>query len=264
MKLSHIRKPAVAGTFYPEDGADLHHAIQRYLAEGHAADKPPRAVIAPHAGYIYSGPVAGSAFAAWSALRGSATRVVVIGPSHRTAFDGLALPDAEYFATPLGLIPIDEEGCARLRGFPFVRTSDTAHRHEHSIETHLPFLQEVLGEFQLVPIVIGDAAPRDTALALTAFWDDPQTIFSISSDLSHYLSYDEARALDARTTRAIEENHPHDIGPDQACGRLAILGLLHVASRRNLTARALDVRNSGDTSGDRKSVVGYGAYAFIG
>ncbi|HMP76720.1 MAG TPA: AmmeMemoRadiSam system protein B [Kiritimatiellia bacterium] len=262
MKTSHIRKPAVAGSFYPEDGADLHHLIQRFLNEGLAADHPPRAVIAPHAGYLFSGPIAGSAFAAWRDARDQVKRVVVMGPSHRVSFPGIALPEAEYFATPLGLVPVDEEGCARLGSFPFVRRSEQAHRHEHSVETHLPFLQEVLGEFQLVPLVIGDASSRDAAHVLNAFWDDPQTVFSISSDLSHYLSYDEARELDARTTRAIEENLPHDIGPEQACGRLGILGLMHLADRHALRAQALDVRNSGDTAGDRKSVVGYGAYAF--
>lgn len=262
MKTSSIRKPAVAGTFYPEDGAVLHGMVQRCLREGHAAEAPPKAVIAPHAGYIYSGPVAGSAFTAWSALREKVSRVVVVGPSHRVAFQGIALSDAEFFATPLGLIPVDSDSIERLREFPQIVEMEAAHRHEHSIETHLPFLQETLGEFKLVPLVVGDTSPRDVAQVLNSFWDDPETIFSISSDLSHYLPYEEAVRLDAATSHAIEENHPHDIAPDQACGRLAILGLMHLAGRHKLHAHTLDVRNSGDTAGDRSRVVGYGAYAF--
>ncbi len=262
MKTTTTRRPAVAGTFYPEDGAELHAIVSRCLREGHAADHTPRAVIAPHAGFMYSGPIAGSAFAAWSACRGAIARVVVIGPSHRLHFKGIALPETEYFATPLGLIPVDESARHSLNDLPAVQPLDAAHRHEHSIETHLPFLQEVLGEFALVPLVVGDASVRDVAQVINRFINDDATLISVSSDLSHYLSYDEARATDAATSQAIEQNHPHDIGPQHACGRMGILALLHVAARHGLTARTLDVRNSGDTSGDRSRVVGYGAYAF--
>ncbi len=240
----------------------MHAMVQRFLREGRAADTPPKAVIAPHAGFTYSGPIAGSAFAAWQAARGSIKRVVVAGPSHRQRFKGIAIPTADYFATPLGLVPLDADALEKLRAFPQVTEMDSAFRHEHSIETHLPFLQEALGEFSLIPLVVGEASPRDIAQAFNLFWDDPDTVFSVSSDLSHFLSYDEAVKLDTLTTRAIENNFPHDIAPDQACGRIPILGLLHLAGRHKLTARALDVRNSGDTMGDRSRVVGYGAYAF--
>lgn len=262
MKTSSIRRPAVAGTFYPEDGAELHTMVQRFLSQGHASDTPPRAVIAPHAGYMFSGAVAGSAFASWLPCRGHFQRVVVAGPSHRLAFRGIALSDAEYFATPLGLIPLDTAICERLSEHPQVVHLEGAHRHEHSVETHLPFLQETLGEFSLVPLVIGDVSPRDVAQILNMIGDDPHTAISISSDLSHYLTYDEAQRMDAATSRAIEENHPHDIGPQQACGRLGILGLMHWATRHHLQAKTLDLRNSGDAGGDRDCVVGYGAYAF--
>lgn len=262
MKTSSVRKPAVAGVFYPGDGGELHEMAQKFLREGRAAATPPRAVIAPHAGYVYSGPIAGSAFAAWSTERSKITRVVIAGPSHRLAFDGIATPGVEYFATPLGLAPVDTAAIEKLGAFPQVVEMEAAHRHEHSIETHLPFLQEALGEFLLVPLIIGDISPIELAQVFTALWDDAGTVFSISSDLSHYLPYDKAVELDALTTRAIVENHPHDISPEQACGRSPILGLMRLANRHGLRATALDVRNSGDTAGDRSRVVGYGAYAF--
>ncbi len=262
MKTTSIRKPAVAGAFYPEDGGELHEMVQRFLREGRVAAGPPKAVIAPHAGYIYSGAVAGSAFAAWSALRAETKRIVLVGPSHKVAFSGISYSPADYFATPLGLVPVDREARVRLKEFPQVVDVESAHRYEHSIETHLPFLQETIGEFSIVPLVFGDASPREISQVLQVFWDEPDTFFSISSDLSHELPYADARRVDALTTKAIEQNHPHDIGPDRACGRLGILALLHVAERHGLHATTLDLRNSGDTAGDRESVVGYGAYAF--
>lgn len=262
MNTSSIRKPVCAGMFYPDDGAELHDWVQRFLMEGHAAVAAPKAVIAPHAGFLYSGAIAGSAFAAWRALRGKIKRVVIAGPSHRVGFQGIALSDAELFATPLGLIPVDVDAADALRSLPHVIDMEAAHTHEHSIETHLPFLQEALGEFKLVPLIVGETSPREVALAFSPFWNDPDTIFSISSDLSHYHRYEQAVRLDAATTRAIVGNNPHDISPSSACGRLSILGLLHIAGRHTLSATALDVRNSGDTAGDRSRVVGYGAYAF--
>jgi AmmeMemoRadiSam system protein B len=261
MPTKSIRKAAMAGTFYPEDGAELHHALQRYLKDGHGAGSPPKAIIAPHAGYIYSGPVAGSAFKAWTDIRGKVDCVVLVGPSHRVVFKGIALPDADFFATPLGLLPVDKDACEKLRSLPFVRIYNAAHIHEHSVETHLPFIQETLGETPIVPLVVGDADPREVAQLIDTFWERPGVVFSISSDLSHYLTYDEARRVDADTTAAIEHNQCNRIGPDRACGWLPILGLLHVIKRRGKHARALDVRNSGDTAGDRYRVVGYGAYA---
>lgn len=236
--------------------------MQQFLREGRAASTSPRAVIAPHAGYVYSGPIAGSAFAAWQSERGRIKRVVVAGPSHRLAFEGIATPGVEYFTTPLGLVPVDTAAIEKLAVFPQVIEMEVAHRHEHSIETHLPFLQEALGEFLLVPLLVGDVSPIEIAQVFTSLWNVPGTVLSVSSDLSHYLPYNEAVRLDALTTRAIVEDHPHDISPEQACGRLPILGLMRLADRHKLRATALDVRNSGDTAGDRSRVVGYGAYAF--
>mgnify|MGYP005859061257 CR=1 FL=1 len=174
----------------------------------------------------------------------------------------MSLSGADYFATPLGLVAVDRAAREQLKGFPQVVEVESAHRHEHSIETHLPFLQETIGAFEIVPLVVGESSPREISQILQAFWNEPDTIFSISSDLSHFLPYADAQRIDALTSKAIEQNHPHDISPDRACGRLGILGLLHVAERHGLHATTLDLRNSGDTAGARDSVVGYGAYAF--
>jgi AmmeMemoRadiSam system protein B len=264
-----VRSPAVAGTFYPSGAAELGQAVREYVAaaleRGTVSPVSPgaKAVIAPHAGYVYSGPVAGSAFAALAPLRGCVTRVVLVGPAHRAYFEGLAVPQAEAFATPLGRVRVDAEAAAELLGSsPRVIASDRAHAGEHSIEVELPFLQEVLGDVAVVPIVIGDATDVETAHALERLWGGPETRVVVSSDLSHYLPYATARRMDERTACAIEELRPEDIGEDQACGCVGVRGLLRVARERGLHARRCDLRNSGDTAGPRDGVVGYGAFAF--
>ncbi|GBE11596.1 hypothetical protein BMS3Bbin12_00945 [bacterium BMS3Bbin12] len=257
-----VRPPAVAGLFYPADARELDAVVHRYLAEARKGGEPPAALIAPHAGYIYSGPVAASAYALLSAAPGRIRRVLVLGPSHQVAFRGLAAPTATYFATPLGEIPVDREALEGIAHLPQVLWLDEAHGAEHSVEVHLPFLQTVLGPFQLIPLVVGDAGPEEVAEVIEALWDGPQLLPIVSSDLSHYHDYASARALDAATSRAIEALRPEAIGYEQACGRNPLNGLLTVARRRSLRAETVDLRNSGDTAGPRDHVVGYGAYVF--
>ncbi|QXP85275.1 AmmeMemoRadiSam system protein B [Methylococcus sp. ANG] len=255
-----VRAPAVAGLFYPADRRQLHTMLQGFIGEAKTAGTPPKALIAPHAGYVYSGPIAASAYALLKPLRRRIRRVVLLGPSHRVAFRGLALSSAQSFSTPLGEIPLDLEAQAALAALPFVHVLDQAHVLEHSLEVHLPFLQEVLEDFRLVPIVVGDAVPAQVAEAIDLLWGGDETLIVVSSDLSHYHDYATARRMDRATSDAIESLHPEDIGFDDACGRLPVAGLLIAARRRGFTAKTVDLRNSGDTAGSKDSVVGYGAY----
>ena len=258
-----LRPPAVAGTFYPQEAAGLRAAVAQHMAEctAPAGTRRPKALIVPHAGYPYSGTVAGCAFRLLQETDGTVRHVVLLGPSHRVPLRGLALPSVAAFATPLGAIPIDEAGRRRLRELGLAGIADGPHAAEHSLEVQLPFLQCVLrGEFDLLPIAAGLAPPELVARALEAVWNGADTLVVISSDLSHYHTFDEARRIDATTTRAILEKRS-DLADAQACGARCINGLMQVARRRGLTAELLDQRNSGDTAGDRSRVVGYGSYA---
>jgi AmmeMemoRadiSam system protein B len=253
--------PAVAGMFYPDDPGELHEMVSGFLAQ--AAEGPaPKAFIAPHAGYIYSGLVAASAYRRLAAVRQQIRRVVLLGPSHRMPFSGLAVSTADTFRTPLGDIPLDAEAVMNLLELPQVVTLDRAHSMEHSLEVHLPFLQETLGEFTLVPLVVGDATADQVAEVLELLWGGPETLIVVSSDLSHYHPYEEAKRLDSATSSAIEALNPEKIGFDDACGRIPVIGLLRAAQRHGLYAKTIDLRNSGDTAGPRDQVVGYGAYVF--
>jgi AmmeMemoRadiSam system protein B len=261
------RDAAVAGSFYPASPPALRSLVGRLLdgaPVGAASAAPPGALIAPHAGYVYSGPVAASAFARARPWLGRARRVVVIGPSHYVRFRGLATSGAGAFATPLGELAIDVEAEARLAGLPAVIELPEAHAREHCLEVELPFLQEVLGELPIVALVVGDATAQEVggALDLLRGDDDGETLIVVSSDLSHYLDYDSARRVDAATSRAIEDLRWESIEPDHACGATAIAGLLWWARRRGLAASTLDLRSSGDTAGPRDAVVGYGAWMF--
>ncbi len=257
------RPPAVAGLFYPAEAESLQHAVETYLDEAPTDDAPPpKAIIVPHAGYIYSGPVAASAYTRLRALRGTVTRVVLLGPSHRVPFSGLATSSAEAFDTPLGAIRLDRASLDRLLELPAVRLLDEAHALEHSLEVHLPFLQAVLGEFSLVPLVVGEANPATVAQVLETVWGGAETLIVISSDLSHYHSYESARRRDRATAQAIEALRPEAIGYEDACGRDPVNGLLYYAQQHGLQAHTLDLRNSGDTAGPHDRVVGYGAFAF--
>ena len=261
--MNSIRPAAVAGHFYPADAPALRRAVDGYLTGVRASAGPrPRAIIAPHAGYVYSGPIAGRAYAALAPWRGVARRVVVAGPAHRVNVPGIAIPSASAFATPLGAIALDGGALAKLRALAWVETNDRAHAHEHCIEVQLPFLQTVLGEFELVPLVVGDASPDEMAAAFEAVWDDPHTLVVVSSDLSHYMPWAAANERDARTAQAIVQREA-TLVPQDACGAAPINGLLRVARKRGLAVHALDVRNSGDTAGDRDRVVGYGSFELV-
>src|SRR3989344_4267741 len=258
--MTNERNPAVAGLFYPDNPHTLRAAVTDYLRAVPESGSVPKAIIAPHAGYIYSGPIAASAYARLKPARGKIQRVVLLGPSHRVGFRGLALSSAEFFVTPLGRIPLDREAAAGISYLPQVRVMDVAHVQEHSLEVHLPFLQEVLGEFRLLPLVVCDASPEEVSEVLELLWGGPETLIVISSDLSHYHDYATAQKRDRATSRAIEALRCEDIGYEDACGRNPVKGLLYVARQRGLHVRTVDLRNSGDTAGARDRVVGYGAY----
>lgn len=260
---SRMRPPAVAGIFYPENANELRRDVTRYLDAGAscaAGAGPPKALIVPHAGYQYSGPVAGFAYRRLRDWPARIRHVLMIGPSHRVPLRGLAVPSAESFTTPLGNVPIDGAARERLCKLGLVGIADAAHAAEHSLEVQLPFLQVVLDEFDILPVTVGFAAAEQVAQVIEAGWDGPETLVLVSSDLSHYHTWSEARQLDTGTTRAIIERRS-DLDDDQACGATAINGLMQVARRRGLVVELLDQRNSGDTAGDHSRVVGYGSYA---
>ena len=262
--MGKIRRPAVAGTFYPGTAGELEATVRGYLGDAQPgpSGNPPKAVIAPHAGYIYSGAVAASAYVRLTACRDQIERVVLLGPAHRVAVRGLAAPESDAFATPLGRVRLDREALERSLVLPQVVSFDAAHAPEHSLEVHLPFLQVLLGEFSLVPFVVRGATPEEVAEVLELLWGGPETLIVVSTDLSHYRDYETARRLDAAATRAIEALEPEAIGDEQACGRVPVQGLLLAAQRHGLHAETVDVRNSGDTAGPRNEVVGYGSYVF--
>jgi len=260
--MAPIRRPCVAGTFYPASPETLRNEVRACLRQARGGGgEAPRALIVPHAGYAYSGPVAGSGYARLGLGRSWIRRVVLVGPSHRVAFRGMAVSDADGFATPLGVVPLDKGGLEALRDLPHVRTWETPHECEHSLEVQLPFLQAVLGEFTLVPLLVGEASPAEVAAALDRRWE-PGTAVVASSDLSHYLDQAAARRLDQASSDAIVALRPEALDGERACGHLAVRGLLLAARRRGLRAELLDLRNSGDTAGGTGRVVGYGAYAF--
>lgn len=259
-----VRSPAVAGMFYPGESHELSHSLAQMLGAA-AHDAPeravPKAIIAPHAGYIYSGPIAASVYTLLAPARRRITRVVLLGPTHRVAVRGLALPGCSAFATPLGTVEIDQAAVEALHGLPQVMVSPQAHALEHSLEVHVPFLQTVFERFTLVPLAVGHASAPEVAEVLEASWGGPETLIVVSSDLSHYLSYGEAQAVDRATAKAIL-GLATDISHEQACGATPVTGLTHIARQRGLKPELIDLRNSGDTAGDKNRVVGYGAFAF--
>lgn len=262
-RASMVRQAAVAGRFYPGPPTELRRMIEDFLEQVKPdAATAPKAIIAPHAGYLCSGPIAASAYARLASAREIIRRIVLIGPSHYDSFAGLAASGAEAFATPLGPVPVDVDAVRRLCSLRQVKLLEHAHAREHSLEVHLPFLQVVLKEFRVVPLLAGDAADEEVAEVIEALWGGEETRFVISSDLSHYHDYASAQELDACTSRAIEELRPQDITEELACGRIPIRGMLCAARQRGLQARTVDLRNSGDTTGLRGKVVGYGAFVF--
>jgi len=258
-----IRPAAVAGMFYPGNPIELKQTLADLLANARTAapSRPPKALIVPHAGYIYSGPVAASAYARLGELRGRIRRVVLLGPTHRVYVRGLALPGADRFATPLGEVPLDREGMQAIAGLPQVSTSAAAHQMEHSLEVQLPFLQQVLGDFELLPLAVGEATAAEVAEVLEKVWGGDETLIVISSDLSHFLPDAIARQVDGGTVDAILALNPH-LNHEQACGATPVNGLLLAARKHGLHPVMLDVRNSSQTAGDPDRVVGYAAFAF--
>jgi AmmeMemoRadiSam system protein B len=261
MSSHDVRPAAVAGLFYPGDPAALAGEVDRLLAAAPGGGALPVALIVPHAGYRYSGPIAASAYALLRDAGPRVRRVVLLGPSHFVPLRGLALPGAASLETPLGRVPVDPDGAERASALPEVTSSAAAHAREHSLEVQLPFLQRLLPGVPVVPLVVGQAAPEAVARVIEALWAEPGTLVLVSSDLSHYLPWEVARGVDADTARrilALDER----IASDEACGSAGIRGLLVAARRRGLSVRQLDLRNSGDTDGDKGRVVGYGAFAF--
>ena len=248
-----VRHAAVAGLFYPADGRELRRMVERLLAEAPQPDGlPPKALVAPHAGYVYSGPVAATAYARLSKSGGKIKRVVLLGPAHRHPLYGLATHSAQAFETPLGLVPLEHPGT--------VRFLDAAHLHEHSLETQLPFLQVALGEFHLVPIVVGEASAEEVAEVIDTLWGGEETLIVISSDLSHFHNARTARKLDRVTADEIVALRAEALVYESACGRNAVAGLLVSLRNRGLRLECIDLRNSADTAGDPDRVVGYGAF----
>ena len=259
-----IRRAAVAGLFYASDRRTLSADVHRLLDDVPEANDGAalKALIAPHAGYAYSGPVAAHAYARLRGARTSAIRrVVLIGPAHRVYVRGIALPDSDRFETPLGSVALDSEAIDEVARMSCAAFDDVAHRAEHALEVQLPFLQAVLGDFTLVPMAVGAASGDEVAAALERVFGGVETLIVVSSDLSHYHSYRNAQAIDARTVEAILTG-ARDIDHDEACGATPINGLIRCARAHRLEARLLDCRNSGDTAGDRSRVVGYAAFAF--
>lgn len=261
--MSVIRPAAVAGLFYPASPEQLTHDVQQFLHEAHRFDLHPKALIAPHAGYVYSGPIAATAYATLQSVASHIRRVVLFGPTHRIAVRGLALPDADAFDTPLGRIMLDQKSADAISHLPQVTVNAQTHALEHSLEVHLPFLQTILEDFTLLPLAVGTASAEEVAEVMELLWGGDETLIVVSSDLSHYLPYDIAQRVDQATVQAIlklQQPIPHD----QACGGTPISGLILAARRHHLSPHLLDLRNSGDTAGTREQVVGYASFAFTG
>jgi AmmeMemoRadiSam system protein B len=254
----------VAGRFYPADPAKLRRVVETAVAEARRearAGSPPKALVAPHAGYVYSGHVAASAYAQALPLRGQIHRVVLVGPAHWGARAGVVVPSADAFATPLGPVRVDTEARDRLAGSGRVAVDDAAHAREHSLEVHLPFLQVVLGEVAVLPLAVSEAAPAEVADVLDDVWGGPETLVVVSTDLSHYHDQATATALDRSTAAAVVARQPEAIAPDRACGAVPLQALLLAARHRGLEVELLDLCTSADTVGQPDRVVGYGAFA---
>jgi len=261
---TNTRPPCVAGYFYPAEPQVLQNMVNQLLQQAKTLNLPaPKAIIAPHAGYIYSGPIAATIYKTITPQQATIKRVILLGPAHRVGFIGIATTNMDFFATPLGNVPIDLPAIKSILNIPEVHVFEHAYDMEHSLEVQLPFLQSILSDFKLVPCVVGDANPHTVAQVLESLWGGPETLIVISSDLSHYYDYATAQKLDTAASEAIVNLTPDKIADNQACGRLPVKGLLLAAAKLKLQAQLLDLRNSGDTAGDKNRVVGYGAYHFV-
>lgn len=265
-----VRAAAVAGAFYPDNPDILRRDIERFLNEAktkhapQADDTPPKALIAPHAGYIYSGAVAASAYIKLLPIKDKIKRVVLLGPCHRVPVGGLALCSADFYETPLGRVPLDKDLSDKVSKLPQVFTFDDTHLQEHSLEVHLPFLQSILPDFTLLPLVVGQVSAKEVAEVLETVWGEDETLIVISTDLSHFLDYDACQKLDRKTVKAIENFDINRINNNQACGRVPVKGLLELAKQQGMEITTLDVCNSGDTAGSKDRVVGYGSWMLSG
>ncbi|HQV88063.1 MAG TPA: AmmeMemoRadiSam system protein B [Nitrosomonas sp.] len=259
--MTTIRSPAVAGLFYPADTQQLAQDVRQLLARAKCYDLKPKALIVPHAGYIYSGAIAATAYASLQSIAEKIKRIVLLGPAHRVAVEGLALPEADMFETPLGRVQLDADLVRKIAHLPQVTINKAAHTLEHSLEVQLPFLQSVLNDFTLLPLAVGHASAQVVAEVLEQVWGGDETLIVISSDLSHYLPYAIAQRVDHATVQSILRLQ-QPIGHDHACGGTPISGLIIAAQKHHLTPHLLDLRNSGDTAGSRDQVVGYAALAF--
>jgi AmmeMemoRadiSam system protein B/AmmeMemoRadiSam system protein A len=257
--MSQVRAAAVAGQFYPADAIQLQQDVDSMLSQACTAAPCPKALVAPHAGFIYSGSIAAEVYARVKNGAGQISRVILLGPSHRVGFEGIATTTADFYTTPLGQIPLDKAAIGELQQLPGVVSLDQAHAQEHSLEVHLPFLQRCLPGFTLVPLVVGQSSPAMVAQVIDKLWGGPETLIVISSDLSHHLPYEDANKKDSQTTQLIEDRSPNITG-DQACGCQPLNGLLQVLRQRQLGIETVQVKNSGDTAGSRDRVVGYGAW----
>jgi len=257
------RLPAVAGLFYPADPHSLHAQVAGFLASAVPGEvvTAPKAVVVPHAGYIYSGAVAASAYSELTRRRDVIRRVLILCPTHRVYVRGMAVPASQSFVTPLGAVAVDRDAWLAASALPGVVVDDRPHAEEHAIEVQLPFLQSTLDHFTILPIAVGEADPQQVAAVLEALWGGPETLIVISSDLSHYLPYPLAQRVDQDTTQTILELS-QQFGHNQACGATPIQGLLQATGRHKLRPYLLDLRNSGDTAGDKERVVGYASFAF--
>ncbi len=263
--MNSVRRSAVAGTLFPSTAADLSHDVAILLANAQRVIEPcmqaPKALIVPHAGYVYSGATAALAYAQLLLARQVVRRVILLGPAHRIHVRGLALASAQHFASPLGTIEVDQEAIATIRHLDQVRVNPAAHALEHALEVQLPFLQTVLDDFKLVPLLVGEASTAEVAEVLERLWGGPETLIVISSDLSHFLPQHTAKLMDRDTAQQILDGDC-TITHAQACGGTPVNGLLMTALRHDLRAQLLGLSNSGDTTGDLNRVVGYGAFAF--
>lgn len=259
-----IRPPAVSGLFYPADPTTLAAQIAAYLRQTPPAPRtpqPPKALIVPHAGYVYSGPIAAYAYQRLIPFAATIRRVLLFGPAHRVPVLGLALPESSRFRTPLGEVPVDVAAAATALQLPEVQRSEAAHQLEHALEVQLPFLQQVVEDFTILPFVVGWTRPQVVAAVMEALWGGPETLIVVSSDLSHYHPEAEAHRRDHQSIDRILAKDP-TLEPDDACGSLAIDGLVIAAQRRGLQPELLAYGTSADTEGPRDRVVGYTSIAW--
>ncbi len=261
--MERIKHPAVAGLFYPDNPEQLRLQVTAFLKDGQAGRiKNPKALIAPHASYIYSGATAGHAYAQLQSVADKIQHVIILAPSHHLPFPGIGYSSAAQFQTPLGCLKANFDAIALIKNLPQVNQIDEAFEKEHSLEVQLPFLQVALGDVQITPLLISNAHSSEVAEVLEKLWGGDETLIVISSDLSHYLDYNNAQKKDQEATQAIEQLEPSALAHDHACGQIPVKGLLIAARNHHLHVTTLDLRNSGDTAGSHDQVVGYGAYAF--